>query len=477
MQLVSPVDAAWLAIESRDTPMHVGGLFEFTLPPQARDDYLARLFDGMREMRTLPAPWNLRPVQVPLLGARLPLMQAVREVDIDYHVRHSALPHPGGQRELGVLVSRLHSNELDLHRPLWEAHLIEGLEGNRFALYSKIHHSLIDGVSGMRLIMRALSRDSERGGTPAFWTVGAGPRAASHEGAAGEHNGEAFPLGLLRAGAETAEGLSRAALDLGLAALGGRPLEVPYRAPDSVLGERITGQRRFATQQYAFSRLKALARAFKCTLNDVVLYLSGTALRRYLSEHARLPERSLTAGIPVNLRSAEDQSMGTAIAFMIAELGTDVAEPGERLRAIARSTSEAKRHLSALPPAARTSYTLLLNGPYIAGLLLGLGAHAPLPFNVGVSNVPGPTEPLYADGSRLDALFPMSLLTHRSALNITCVSYAGTLDFGFTGARETMPHLQRLAVYMGEGLEEIERVAGLQRKAGRRKGAAARAAS
>ena len=192
-----------------------------------------------------------------------------------------------------------------------------------------------------------------------------------------------------------------------------------------MLGERITGQRRFATQQYEFERVKAIARAADCTLNDIVLYLSGTALRHYLAEHARLPDRPLTAGIPVNLREADDESMGTSIAFLIAELGTNVADPRERLRTVARSTAEAKRHLSRLPSEARTSYTLLLNAPYIAGLVLGLGGRAPVPFSLGISNVPGPAAPLYMSSSRLDSLFPLSLLTQGNALNITCVSYAG----------------------------------------------------
>jgi diacylglycerol O-acyltransferase / wax synthase len=455
MQRVSPVDAAWLAIESRDTPMHVGGLFEFTLPDDAPPDYLKRLFAQMREVRPIPSPWNLKLVELPLIGSRLPAMTQIHDVDLDYHVRHSALPHPGGQRELGVLVSRLHSNELDLHRPLWEVHLIEGLEGNRFAMYTKIHHSLVDGVSATRLIIRTLSKDPADSGTPSFWTVGAGerpPRAGSGSGGGPLSAG----LNLLREGVTAAGGLSRAAIDLAVAAVDDRSLQAPYRGPDSVLGGRLGGQRRFATQQYEFERVKRVASAFGCTLNDVVLYLSGTALRRYLSQHARLPDRPLTAGIPVNLRDESDQSMGTAIGMMIAELGTNVADPLERLSAIRRSSEEAKRHLSRLPVEARTSYTLLLNGPYVAGLVLGLGGLAPVPFNVAISNVPGPTEPLYMNGSRLDSLSPLSLLTHGNALNITCVSYAGTLNFGFTGARDTMPHLQRLAIYMGEALEEIE---------------------
>src|SRR6185437_1494570 len=216
---LSPVDAAWLAIESRDTPMHVGGLFEFTLPDDAPDDYLRTLFSRMRAERAVPPPWNLQLVQAPLVGSRVPLMREIHDVDLDYHVRHSALPHPGGQRELGVLVSRLHSNELDLHRPLWEVHLIEGLEGNRFAMYSKIHHSLVDGISGMRLIMRALSDNPHEPGTPSFWTVPEGSRSSPPPPEEEQHSPLAKPLGLLRESASAAAGLSRAGLDLALAAV------------------------------------------------------------------------------------------------------------------------------------------------------------------------------------------------------------------------------------------------------------------
>jgi diacylglycerol O-acyltransferase len=460
MRQIPPLDAAWLALESRDTPMHVGGLFEFTLPRDAPADYLKQEFERMREPHAIPAPWNLKLVEAPLLGGgRLPFMRETRDVDLDYHVRHSALPHPGGQRELGILVSRLHSHQLDLHRPLWEVHLIEGLEGNRFAMYSKIHHSLIDGVSGMRLIMRALSTDPTERDMDSFWTVGAGDRPHHDEPHGGGPLGALVrPLSAVRDGVTAAAGLSRAALDLAVASVDERALQAPYRAPSSVLGGRLGGQRRFATQQYELARIKRLAKAGDCTLNDIVLYLSGTALRRYLAEHAQVPDRPLTAGIPVNLREADDQSMGTAIGIMVAELGTNIADPIERLQAIARSTAEAKHHLSELPPEARTSYTLLINGPYIAGLVAGLGGHAPIPFNLGISNVPGPTEPLYFNGSRLDALSPLSLLLHGNALNITCVSYAGTLNFGLTGARDTLPHLQRLAIYMGEALAQIEQL-------------------
>lgn len=451
--------------------MHVGGLFEFTPPDDAGPDFVAETFERMQEQRTIPEPWNLKLVEGPIVGRRLPLMRAERDVDLDYHVRRSALPYPGGQRELGVLVSRLHSHQLDLHRPLWEMHLIEGLEGDRFAIYIKMHHALIDGVSGIRLILRTLSPDPEERETPAFWTVGSGERRPARD-AAPAGNGSPLDrlVGAAVGGAETAIGLGRAGVELGLASLEDGALSAPYTAPGSALGGGLEGQRRFATQQYDLELIKELASAAECTLNDMVLYLSSAALRRYLGEHGRIPERSLTAGIPVNLREAEDQSTGTAIGMLIAELGTDIADPLERIEAIKASTAEAKRHQRELPPAARTPYTLLLNGPYIAGLVTGLRGHAPVPFNVGISNVPGPAEPLYFNGARLDALFPLSLLLHGNALNITCLSYAGTLNFGFTGARDTLPHLQRLAIYMGESVEDIsERLLPKRRKRSRKK--------
>ena len=459
MRQVPPLDAVWLELESRDTPMHVGGLLEFTLPKDAPPDYLKQIFERMRSVRTIPPPWNLRLVEPPLIGPRLPLMREIHDVDLDYHIRHSALPHPGGQRELGILVSRLHSHQLDLHRPLWEVHLIEGLEGNRFAMYTKTHHSLIDGVSGMRLIMRALSTDPDapRHGSLLGGRRGCAPaRRADANGSSGVLGGS---LGALREGAASLGGLVRAAFDLARAAVDNSPLQAPYRAPESALGGPLGGP---APLRHPAVRAQAPAgrwpRKAECTLNEIVLYLCGSALRSYLAEHARVPERPLTAGIPVNLREADDQSMGTVVGMIVAELGTNIADPLERLQAIKRSSAEAKRHLRTLPPAARTSYTLLINGPYIAGLIFGLGSHAPIPFNLGISNVPGPPEPLYFNGSRLEALFPLSLLLQGNALNITCVSYAGTLNFGFTGARDTLPHLQHLAIFMGEAFEELDRI-------------------
>lgn len=440
-------------LESRDTPMHVGALLEFTLPDDAAPDYLQHEVKAMRSARAIAPPWNLRPVEAPVVGSPLPFMQEDRDLDTEYHIRHSALPRPGGQRELGVLVSRLHSNQLDLRRPLWELHVIEGLDDNRFALYMKVHHSIIDGVSGMRLFMRGFSTDPDLRGMAPFWTIRPGARGR-REGAPSTL-GRA--VGAARGGVAGVAGLGRAGLELARASVGDQVLEAPYRTPRSALGGQFGPQRRIATQQYELARFKAMARDADCSLNDIVLWVCGTGLRRYLNEHAQLPQRSLTAGIPVSLRAADDNSVGgTAIAVMVAALGTNVADPRERLELIKASTVEAKRHLRRLPGAALPYYPLLVSGPWLTGLLAGLGGRAPVPFNVAISNVPGPAEALYLNGARLDGFFPASLLLQGNALNITCLSYAGSLNFGLTGARDSLPHLQRLAVYMGEAVDELE---------------------
>ena len=277
----------------------------------------------------------------------------------------------------------------------------------------------------MRLIMRALSHDPRARATPSFWTVGAGERPPPPARADGPTGRWRCRSALLREGAAAPAGSRGRRSTSALAAVDERPLQAPYRAPSSVLGGTARRPAPLRDPAVRARPRQGLARAGECTLNDIVLYLSGSALRRYLVEHAQLPERPLTAGIPVNLREADDQSMGTAIGIMVAELGTNVANPRERLRAIARST---RRGQAAPQPAAAAGAHLLHAAAQRAvhrGLVLGLGGRAPVPFNVGISNVPGPTEPLYMNGSRLDALFPLSLLTHGNALNITCVSYAG----------------------------------------------------
>ena len=447
---LKPFDATWLLMQSESTPMHVASLFIFEKPADASPTYLRDIVEHFRTCSDFVPPWNYK-LKQGLFAGLLPSWVEDNDLDIDYHLRHSALPEPGGERELGILVSRLHSHPLDLSRPLWEIHLVEGLENNRFAMYVKIHHSLIDGVSGMRMIMRALSADPATRGMAPLWTNGAGgdsekPPAADRKPRA--KVGLKTSIGGL---AESLRRTARAAMDEDDA------LVAPYASPHSILSGPMNGQRRFATQQVELARLKGLAKTAGGTLNDVVLYLCGTVLRRYLKESEQLPKKSLTATVPVNLREAGDESLGgTQIGTLYVKLGTDIADPRKRLEAVKLSSEEAKRHLQAMPRSMQLPYTLLTAAPSLLAQAARLDDYMPPLFSLGISNVPGPPEPLYFDGARLQAMYPISLLMRGGALNITCVSCDGMLNFGFTGARDSLPHLQRMAVYLGEAVDELE---------------------
>jgi WS/DGAT/MGAT family acyltransferase len=456
---LNPLDAAWIMTETRATPNHVGGLLIFQLPEGAPRDFLRRLMHDFRTYRGFSAPWNRRLKYAFNLNPA-PEWIDDPDIDLEYHVRHGALPWPGGERELGELVGRLQSTPLDLSRPPWECTIIEGLEHGRFALFVKMHHSLIDGISGMRMLQEAMSTDPAKSRSlPPFWSAGEGAPAQAKRLASAP-----TMANVMAAAAQALRGQLKSAPQL-IAAFGqifrriggrGEGLAVPFDAPLSVLNGRVREKRRFATQQFPMARLRALASAAGCTLNDVVLALCGGSLRRFLLERDSLPAKSLTAGIPVSVRPKDDQGTGNAISFIISTLGTDIDDPAERLAAIRASVRHAKAHVQSLPRQAMMQYTVLLMAPTIATLLSGIGGRTRPMFNITISNVPGPEKPLYFRGARLEAIFPASIVTHGQALNITCQSYAGTMDFGFTGCHSSVPSLQKLAVYSAEALAELE---------------------
>ncbi len=449
LKRLNAVDAGFLRLESPRVPMHVAGLEIFSLPPKARPDFLEKLVTEFKSPQALRTPFNLKLKSSPLSGL-LPVWTVDEDVDLDYHVRHLALPRPGGERELGVLVSRLHSHLLDRSRPLWECHVIEGLEHNRFALYFKMHHALTDGVGGTRLFMGSLAETADVTDLPPFWAARETAPGNGEADASGAHERPAPPL------TETLRGLVDAVRPLLRQDPQAERVVLPFETPMSVLNRRIAGTRRFATQQFDLARLKKLAKANGATLNDVVLALCSGALRRYLKESNQLPARPLIAGCPVNLRPAGDVSGGNAVGYLFANLATDVADPRRRFHAIRESARAAKDHLQSLPRHVLLPFTFLMMTPMIAVLLAGLAGRSRPPINITISNVPGPDQPKYFNGARLEAGYPVSIPTHGQAVNITCLSYAGTLNFGFTGCRDTLPHLQRLAVYTCEALEELE---------------------
>ncbi len=459
---LNPLDAAWIVTESRATPNHVGGLLQFKLPDDAPQDFMCKMMASFRSHREFAPPWNQRLKQS---FSKNPARVWIEDdnIDLEYHVRHAALPWPGGERELGELVGRLQSTPLDLSRPPWECTIIEGLEGNRFALFIKMHHSLIDGISGVKLLQAGMSTDRAKSlNFPPFWATGKSPKPPTTR-----KRPEALiptvtqalagAVQELRMQATTVPQLVMAFGKMVRSAMApGQGMALPFVAPRSVLNGRVREKRRFATQQFSLARMKTLATAADSTLNDVVLAMCGGALRRFLEERDSLPDQPLTAGIPVSVRPKDDDRNGNAITFIVSTLGTDIADVGERLKAIRQSVKQAKEHVQSLPRQAMMQYTVLLMAPTILTLLTGIGGRTRPMFNITISNVPGPETPLYFRGAEMVASYPASIVTHGQALNITCQSYAGFMNFGFTGCHSSVPSMQRLAVYTADALAELE---------------------
>ena len=374
-----------------------------------------------------------------------------------------------------MLVSRLHSTRMDRRYPLWECHVIEGLEEDRWSLYLKAHHSQVDGVGGVRLLRRTLSADPDTRGMLPPWSIGtrgpdqsgldAAPRPAPLESV--DRSG---PVDVVRDGARSAVAvagsLGRTYVEsvTGIGADAERA--VPFRAPKTIFNGRIHTPRRFATQHYSIERMKTIAKAADGSLNDVFLAVCGGAMRRYLLEHDALPGEDLIANVPVSVRQGSDAKVGNAITFLYSRLGTDIHDPVDRIQAIRTSTRLGKERLPSVDQqsvggGAMDLYTAGLMAPFLGQAILGFGGRGRPASNLVISNVPGPAEPRYLDGSPMEEIYPVSLLFNGQALNITGVSYAGEFNIGYTGCRDSIPSLQRIAVYSGEELDTLEEGLGL----------------
>jgi WS/DGAT/MGAT family acyltransferase len=445
--------------ETPSTMMHVAGLLPMTPPPDAAPDYMRNLIESARSQDVV-APWNLK-----LAHPRMPYLPIQSWVeadnfDLDYHVRRSALASPGDERELGILVSRLHSNSLDFTRPPWELHFIEGLEGGRFAVYLKIHHSLVDGYSAMKMLSRSLSTDPDDTSPRLFFNVSPPARKPTPQSGGSPLSALSGLAREVVGGANSAVSLTRALVNTQIRRDNEyRNLTSSVEAPHSILNGRISRNRRFATQQYKTARLKELGTRHGVTINDVAVAIIGGGLRTFLDELGELPDRSLVAFLPVNVRPKDDEGGGNAVGAMLVPVGSDIADPVERLGAVNTATQASKAQLRSLSKNAILAYSAALLAPggiQMASAMAGITPPLPYTFNLCISNVPGPRETLYLNGSRLEATYPVSIPMHGMALNVTMQSYADTMNFGFVGCRDALPHLQRLAVYTGEALDALD---------------------
>ena len=445
MKLLSPVDQMFVRMESDRTPMHIGALAIFELPEGAGPEFVRDIHRAFSELTFLPFPFDSVLASGPVAEA-LPIWKQV-EPEPAYHVRLSALPAPGGEAELGGLVERLHSHPLDMAKPLWEAHVIEGLAGNRFAFYFKGHHCAVDGGGAMNLIKQWLSTDPD--GLPAVGTADPGRQF-------GLLDRITVPVSRVTDGAvATAELVGRL---IAMARGEHSSVRAALSTPKTPFNQRLTKQRRIAVQVLELDRLKGVAAATGATVNDVVLALLSGAVRRYLIEQDALPTDSLTVSVPVGF-DRDEETLNAATGF-VCPLGTTSADPLERLRVISAATKRGKADLSNMSVNALQHYTLFGLLPLAIGQRTGVLQKLPPLFNFTVSNVVLSREPLYLLGARLQLLVPVSFLADGYGLNVTLVGYTDKVALGFVGCRDSIPHLQNLAVYAADALAELESAVG-----------------
>ncbi|MBV8930472.1 MAG: wax ester/triacylglycerol synthase family O-acyltransferase, partial [Mycobacteriaceae bacterium] len=422
-------------------------------PPQgAGPEYLAESYAAMIGCTEVQPAFRKHPA---FFGGVTNLAWSFdREVELDYHMRRSALPRPGRVRDLFELVSRLHGSLLDRHRPLWEAHLIEGLDDGRYAVYTKFHHSLMDGVSALRLMQRAYSPDPSDDAVRVPWSLGPRNRTTPPK--------RPSLLRQLGGAVESAAALAPSTVKLARAALLEQQLVLPFRAPRTMFNVRIGGARRIAAQSWSLERIKALKSAAGVTVNDVVLAMSAGALRAYLLEQNALPDDPLTAMVPVNLRRDDDDRGGNMVGTFLCNLATDIEEPAHRMQTISASMHDTKDVFKQLPPVQQMALSAFNIGGLFFGLIPGYLSSASPPFNIVISNVSGGrTEQLYWRGSRLDGNYPLSIALDGQAVNITVTNNADNLDFGLVGCRRSVPHMQRLLGHLETSLKDLERAVGV----------------
>ena len=405
MRKMPITDAFFLMMESRRLPMHVGGLNLFTLPTGADEaEFLEEVSSILSYDGELRRPFAERIKMGPLGSAGKIRWEEEDELDMDYHVRHSALPRPGRYRELFALVSRLHGQLLDRSRPLWEFHLIEGLKGKRqFATYFKAHHCALDGMGAMHLMNSMFSSDPNAKLTESPFSESA-YLAYKEKMQKEKHRDEGPESADIRNAIEALRGqlggtvsLAKALGSTASIVLGRESsMQVPFfNVPASPLSTQLTGARRFVAQSWSLARVRAVGKAFDATINDVVLAMCAGALRRQLQDQRSLPKESLKALAPVSVRSASDVEGGNAVGGVIADMATNVRDPVKRFRRIKESMDSAKEQLQQLRPQEIVAYTgLVIQLPLLMTQLAGVGQRLPA-YSTIVSNVPGPREQLY----------------------------------------------------------------------------------
>jgi WS/DGAT/MGAT family acyltransferase len=469
MQQLSGMDAGFLYMETARSFGHVASLSVYERPSDPTFEPFEAFRSQLEARLNLIEPFRRRLVEVPL-GLDRPYWIIDPEFDLDFHVRHLGLPAPGSTEQLADQVARIIGRPLDRARPLWEAYVIEGLEGGDFGILTKVHHATIDGASGVELLSIMLDTDPNAPRTP----VNAGKPFES----------EMMPASaelLRRAAVNLVVNPGRAAR-LGLRALGeaatvtrnvelasvvdavrrrlprsrssdtrDRPPILPIKAaPHTPWNKSITAHRRLALRSVPLDDIKTIKNHLGATVNDVVMAVCAGALRRYLLEIDSLPDEPLMAMVPISIRSGDEADIWTnRVSAMVSALPTDLDDPLARVTAMHTTMEAAKQQFDLLPADLIADLTQFAM-PALATRAIRMAAATRIadrmnpPVNLVISNVPGPRQPLYLAGALMKHFYPVSTIVDGQGLNITVQSYLGTLDFGLVSCRELVPDLGHL---------------------------------
>lgn len=460
MKRIPLIDDIFLRLESRRLPLNIGALMLFEPPADAGSDFADAIVSRLRQYTTTAPPFN----QILVRRNGLHYWEIDTDFDLDQHFVDLSLPGPGRIRELLAMASRIHAGHLDRAYPLWRMHLIEGIADGRFAVYLKIHHAIVDGVSCVKMLIDSMSTDPKESTTmPPPWTIGVQkpelpqpyplPTPAAGSLSALQSLAREDFLSSAKSLVQVAQELRSTYTDFSDK---NPDLAIAGQAPQCMFNTSVTASRRIAAQSYSAPRIKAVARSCNASSNDVILAMCAGAMRRYLELRNELPDNPLIAAIPVSVRREGYQSeAANQVSFTMANLATHLKNPLERLRAIKGSMDYNKQRIRKLSPGQYSIYAAMMMLPGVPNSLLGYDPDKAVA-NVCISHVPGPREDMYWQGAKLSGLYPISQVMDGGALNITVVSRHDLVDFGIIACRKSVPEVQRLLEYLEEELAEME---------------------
>lgn len=468
---LSGLDAGFLYAESAETPMHVGSLTVYEPPGDSPPAFADRVKAHIAKRLHLSPLLRQRLAHMPLdLGH--PVWVEASDVDLNWHVQSLRLARPGRWSQLESLVARLHAGRLDRNRPLWRFFVIEGLDAGTVALYSQVHHAALDGNAGVKLAEALM----DLGPVPREVAPGKQqrPRPPGTRRLLGEllNNSLGQYASIIRHVPDLARAAASVVIEAGprLGDVAGLPERL--LAPRSMFNAQVGAERVVCTHSLPLEQAREIGNVADATLNDVLLAVVSGALRRYLQRHRALPRRSLVAAVPISLRIDGDERMTNQVTMLPATLATTARTPATRLAAIQSGMTQLKSATGGFRGLIPTDFPSL-GAPWLLGGLSKVLARSrlaerlPLPANVVVSNVPGPPVALWLAGARMRAYYPLSIVIHGLALNITVHSYDGHLDFGLVACPKAVPDLATLPGDLDAAFAELRTWAAGRRAAGK----------